>query len=125
MTNTTTDSSKNQSIWALFFATALLLSVHLLPTPNPVERSGELIILTPEGKTCLAILTFAVTLWVSEAMPFAVTSLLVLLLIPTFGITDFATAVNARFGNPLIVFFIGVLFLSTGFTRITASWHPY
>jgi len=116
MTNTTTDSSKNQSIWALFFATALLLSVHLLPTPNPVERSGELIILTPEGKTCLAILTFAVTLWVSEAMPFAVTSLLVLLLIPTFGITDFATAVNAGFGNPLIVFFIGVLFLSTGFT---------
>ena len=40
-----------------------------------------------------------------------------LVLIPAFGITDFASAVRAGFGNPLIVFFIGVLFLSTGFTR--------
>ena len=49
-------------------------------------------------------------------MPFAATSLVVLVLIPAFGITDFASAVNAGFGSPLIVFFIGVLFLSTGFT---------
>ena len=90
--------------------------VHLLPTPAPLERSGELIALTVEGKTCLAILLFAVTLWVTEAMPFPATSLLVLILIPAFGITDFASAVRAGFGNPLVVFFIGVLFLSTGFT---------
>ena len=101
----------------LMTATALMLAVHLLPTPAPLERNGELIALTADGKTCLAILLFAVTLWVSEAMPFPATSLLVLVLIPAFGITDFASAVNAGFGNPLIVFFIGVLFLSTGFTR--------
>ena len=98
-------------------AVGLMLAVHLLPTPAPLERNGELIALTADGKTCLAILLFAVTLWVSEAMPFPATSLLVLVLIPAWGITDFATAVNAGFGNPLIVFFIGVLFLSTGFTR--------
>ena len=105
-----------RAVWMLLAATALMVTVHLLPTPAPLERHGELIALTPDGKTCLAILLFAVTLWVSEAMPFAATSLLVLVLIPVFGITDFATAVNAGFGNPLIVFFIGVLFLSTGFT---------
>ncbi|HCE03899.1 MAG TPA: hypothetical protein DEQ98_11735 [Acidobacteria bacterium] len=116
MTATTTEAGDRRAVWILLLATALLLTVHLLPTPAPLERSGESIALTFEGKTCLAILLFAVTLWVGEAMPFAVTSLLVLLLIPAFGITDFASAVRAGFGNPLVVFFIGVLFLSTGFT---------
>ena len=114
--NTAGETGDTRAVWMLVAATALMLAVHLLPTPAPLERNGELIALTPDGKTCLAILLFAVTLWVSEAMPFAATSLLVLVLIPAFGITDFATAVNAGFGNPLIVFFIGVLFLSTGFT---------
>ena len=106
-----------RAVWILLAATALMLAVHLLPTPAPLERNGELIALTADGKTCLAILLFAVTLWVSEAMPFAATALFVVVLIPAFGITDFASGVNAGFGNPLIVFFIGVLFLSTGFTR--------
>jgi len=114
--NTAGETGDTRAVWMLVAATALMLAVHLLPTPAPLERNGELIALTPDGKTCLAILLFAVTLWVSEAMPFAATSLLVLVLIPAFGITDFATAVNAGFGNPLIVFFIGVLFLSTSFT---------
>ena len=111
------DTGDTRAVWMLLAATALMLTVHLLPTPAPLERNDELIALTPDGKTCLAILLFAVTLWVSEAMPFPVTSLFVVLLIPAFGIADFATAVNAGFGSPLIVFFIGVLFLSTGFTR--------
>ena len=110
------DTGDTRAVWMLLAATALMATVHLLPTPEPLVRNGELIALTPEGKTCLAILLFAVTLWVSEAMPFAATSLFVVLLIPAFGIADFATAVNAGFGNPLILFFIGVLFLSTGFT---------
>lgn len=110
-------ATKDRGIWFLIAAVAIMLAVHLLPVPTPLERMGELIALTEDGKTCLAILLFAVTLWVSEAIPFAATSLLVLVLIPTFGVTDFATTVNAGFGNPLIVFFIGVLFLSTGFTR--------
>ena len=116
MSNPNAPTSDYRALLILVGATALMAVVHLLPVPAPLERAGELIPLTPEGKTCLAILLFAVTLWVGEAMPFAVTSLLVVILIAAFGITDFATAVNAGFGNPLIVFFIGVLFLSTGFT---------
>ncbi|MDP6579360.1 MAG: DASS family sodium-coupled anion symporter [Vicinamibacterales bacterium] len=117
MTSTAGGKDDRQAVWMLLGATVLMLVVHLLPTPAPLERNGELIALTADGKTCLAILLFAVTLWVSEAMPFPATSLLVLVLIPAFGITDFASTVNAGFGSPLIVFFIGVLFLSTGFTR--------
>lgn len=65
------------------------------------------IALTVTGKACLAVLAFAVILWVTEALPFAVTSLFVPLLIPAFGIADYATVVAADSGNPIITFFIG------------------
>ena len=94
-----------------------MVLLHVLPEPRPIERQNGLIALTPDGKACLAILAFAVTLWVTEALPFAVTSLFVLILIPVFGIADYPTVIAAGFGNPLITFFIGVLFLSSGFTR--------
>ena len=95
----------------------LMLVVYALPTPTPLEQHGETIVLTVNGKACLAVLAFAVTLWVTEALPFAVTSLFVLLLIPVFGIADYPTVVAAGFGNPIITFFIGVLILSSGFAR--------
>jgi sodium-dependent dicarboxylate transporter 2/3/5 len=60
---------------------------------------------------------FAVTLWVTETLPFAATGLLVILLIPLFGIADYRTVVRAGFGDAVITFFIGVLLLSGAFTR--------
>ena len=62
-------------------------------------------------------MAFAVTLWVTETLPFAATSLLVVLLIPAFGIADYRTVVRAGFGDPVITFFIGVLMLSAAFTQ--------
>ena len=94
-----------------------MVAIYVLPAPPELERNGELIALTVEGKACLAILAFAVVLWVTEAMPFPVTALSVLLLVPTLGIADYATVVEAGFGNPIITFFIGVLLLASGFTR--------
>ena len=45
-------------------------------------------------------MAFAVTLWVTETMPFAATSLLVVLLIPAFGLATFREVVRAGFGDP-------------------------
>jgi sodium-dependent dicarboxylate transporter 2/3/5 len=104
-------------LWALPLAVALLLLVHFLPTPSPLERAGQIVELSVPGKACLAILTFAVLLWVTEAIPFAVTALFVVLLIPVFGIADYDAVVRAGFGDPIITFFIGVLILSAAFTR--------
>ena len=101
----------------MLLAVGLMLIVHALPVPAAIVRGDDVVALTIDGKACLAILTFAITLWVTEAIPFAVTSLFVLVLIPVLGIADYATVVRAGFGNPLITFFIGVLLLSTGFTR--------
>jgi len=110
-------SDTRKRILSLCGAAVLLFFVNGLPSPSPIENGNELIELTNEGKACLAILMFAITLWVSEAVPFPITSLFVLVLIPAFGISDYESVVRSGFGNPLITFFIGVLFLSTGFTR--------
>ena len=110
-------TEKAGAIWFLIGAIVLMVAVHALPSPAPLERNGEAIELTAGGKACIGILAFAVILWVSEAIPFAVTSLFGLLLIPMFGIADYETVVNAGFGDPIITFFIGVLMLSAGFTR--------
>ena len=114
---TSLPKAENQG-WIIFLAAILLmLGVHALPEPGPLERGGQLIPLTAGGKACIGIMVFAVTLWVTEAIPFAVTSLLVLLLIPVFGIADFRAVVRAGFGHPVITFFLGVLMMSAAFTR--------
>src|SRR5215470_18526029 len=112
-----TDARHDRKLLILLAATALLFAIHLLPTPAPLERAGNLIPLTPQGKTCLGIMAFAVTLWITETLPFAATSLLVLLIIPAFGIEDYRAVVRAGFGDPVITFFIGVLMLSAAFTQ--------
>ena len=101
----------------ILVAVLVMLGIAALPEPEPLTRAGDLIALTGAGKACLAILAFAIILWVTEAVPFAVTALFVVLLVPIFDIADYAAVVRAGFGNPLITFFIGVLLLSTGFSR--------
>jgi len=110
-------ASPARRILVLAGAIALMLAIHLLPVPAAFERGGVSVALSVEGKACLAILAFAVTLWVTETLPFAVTSLVVLLLIPVFGLLDFRATVRTGFGDPIITFFIGVLMLSSAFTR--------
>src|SRR5262245_22093877 len=102
---------------ALLGAGVLLFAIWVLPVPAPLERAGNVIPLSAAGKTCLGIMAFAVTLWVTEALPFAATSLLVVLLIPAFGLANFRDVVRASFGDPVIVFFIGVLILAAAFTQ--------
>ena len=103
--------------FVLLGAVAALVAIYLLPSPAPLERGGNVVPLTGEGRACLGIMAFAVTLWVTETVPFAVTSLLVVLLIPLLGIADFRSVIRAGFGDPIIAFFLGVLMLSAAFTR--------
>jgi sodium-dependent dicarboxylate transporter 2/3/5 len=108
--------TRNRLVY-LAIAVASMLIVHALPTPAPFDHAGEAVTLTMQGKSCLAILVFAVVMWVTETVPFAVTSLAVVLMIPVFGIRDFSGVVRVGFGNPIIAFFIGVLLLSAAFSR--------
>lgn len=98
-------------------AVTLLVGIVLLPEPAALQRDGLSIPLTMGGKACLAVMAFAVTLWVTEAVSFAVTSLLVVLLLPILQLSTYPEVVRAGFGSPIITFFIGVLILSSAFTR--------
>ena len=102
---------------SLAIAIALLVGIYALPLPAPLVRGGNVIPLTVGGKATLGIMAFAVTLWVTETLPFAATSLLVVLLIPVLGIAGYRDVVRAGFGDPVITFFIGVLIMSAAFTQ--------
>ncbi len=101
----------------LLIALCVMGAIILVPVPGPLERGGEVVPLTWAGKATLAILAAAIILWVTEVVPFSVTALGVMVLVPLFGIETFANMIKLGFGNPIIVFFIGVLILSSAFTR--------
>jgi sodium-dependent dicarboxylate transporter 2/3/5 len=84
----------------------------------------------------MGILSVALILWVTEAMPFAVTSIILLILMPFFKITDglktikggkvvtvegfrqgFNQLIQLSFGNQIIMFFLGVFLLSAAFEK--------
>ena len=110
-------AASNRNVWFMAAAVGVMLALHALPTPPPLERSGEIVELTTGGKATIAILAFAVVLWITEAIPFAATALFVLLLLPVFGVNSYAEAVQLGFGHPIVTFFIGVLILSAAFSR--------
>ncbi len=99
------------------FAFVVMAGIMLLPSPDPLERGGELIPLSWNAKASLALLAGAIILWITEVIPFSITALLIMLLIPVFGIETFKNILIMGFGNPIIAFFIGVLVLSSAFTR--------
>ena len=68
----------------------------LIPTPG----------LSYAGHSALALLIFAIVMWVTEALHLAVTSLLILFIQPIIGVAGFTDAVIG-FANPIIFLMIG------------------
>lgn len=68
--------------------------------------------LTAEGQKALAILAFALLLWITEAIPFHFTGLLAMALLALCGVDSFDNIVKTGFGNINVIFFIGVFILS-------------
>lgn len=69
--------------------------------------------LTPQAKGALAVFAICLLLWVTNAIPLAATSLLVLVLLPLVGAMK-TDDVFALFGNKAVFFILGVLILSSG-----------
>lgn len=68
----------------------------IIPTPG----------LNVSGHAALALLVFAIIMWVTEALHLAVTSLLLLFIQPIIGVNSFTNAVIG-FANPIIFLMIG------------------
>ncbi|HBE04799.1 MAG TPA: sodium:proton antiporter, partial [Spirochaetia bacterium] len=100
---------------SLLAAATLLVLIHIAPVPAPFHIGGETAELSIKAKDSLAILAFAVTAWMTGAVPFVITALATILLIPALHIADFTDTVASSFGDPLFLFFIGVMLISTAF----------
>jgi solute carrier family 13 (sodium-dependent dicarboxylate transporter), member 2/3/5 len=103
-------------IIAILVAAAVLFLINLLPL-DFFNRNGATILLSDQGRAALAILAFVIILWISEAVPFAVTALIGILLVPFSGLFSFKDTVAYGFGNTVVLFFIGILIISSGLTR--------
>lgn len=72
--------------------------------------------LSAEGWRVFAVVVLMASLWVSEAIPFAVTAMLPLVLFPLLGICGLSTAA-APFANPVIFLFFGGMLIAQGMER--------
>lgn len=85
-----------------------IMNINLPASFTDIEGSP----LTAEGQKALAVLVFALLLWITEAIPFHFTGLLAMAVLALTGIDSFASIVKLGFGNNNVVFFIGVFILS-------------
>ena len=80
--------------------------IYTLASPPPHE-------LPLAGWHTLGVAVFMASLWVSEAIPFAVTAMLPLVFFPVLGVCGIAGAA-APFANPVIFLFFGGMLMAQG-----------
>jgi len=102
----------------ILLALAILGGLLLVPLPAVRGPGGELITLPSKGRASLAVVALCLTLWISEALPFAVTGLAAFLLFPAFGVASPAEVVGSGLGHPLMLFFLGLFLLSIAFVKV-------
>lgn len=87
---------------------AIIVAIIIMVIPLP-GLSGS-------GHMALALLAFAVIMWVSEALHLAVTSIIILFLQPILGIASFEN-VAIGFANPIIFLMIGGFIIAEGIRK--------
>lgn len=96
-----------------FLLLGLLTGLAILILPPPPG-------LSPEGMKCLGVAVICFSLWVLQSIPLAATSLLAIILLPTFNILG-RTRVFSFFGNSAVFFLLGVFILSGAIIRTGLS----
>ena len=86
------------------------------PAPQSFLTVGNAV-LEPKGRISLGILLFCLYLWITEPVPFHITGCIGVLLMTFFKLDSFGNIVKLGFGNDTVVFFIGVLALSSFITK--------
>ena len=116
-TGTLSSAANRKTQWGIGLAIAAVVVVLSLPTPDALPA---------EGQRLAAIFLAAIILWATEAIPIAVTALLVITLQPIFGVTDlhgaFASFVSPVFFFVLAMFCIAAAVTNAGVDRRFAFW---
>ena len=108
-------SRKNALIFMVAIAVMALLIV--APAPPDLVNGDEVISMSQEGKTVFAVLAFAVVLWMTEAIPFAIASLMMIILLTFFGLCTFDQGINMGLGKEVIMFLVGAMGISAALTN--------
>lgn len=110
-------SKIRMDIVGLIAAIVAVVVVMLLPTPQG---------LSPEGHRLAALFIAALIMWSTEAIPIAMTSVLVLALQPIFGLGPLGAAFTSFISPPfffvLVMFAIAFAWVKTGLAKRFALW---
>lgn len=128
--------STTKQVAYIILGLAIFVLVVNMPLPQPMRVGTEQVMLTQSGRMCLALLLLAIIYWITEVLPFHITAVAIMLLMPVLGVTDglsvirhgeivriqgiaagYKEIVRMSFGNDLILFFLGVFLLSGAFTE--------
>ncbi len=88
----------------LFFAALAAAFVFLVWMPTPAG-------LTPAGHRAIAVFLLCLSLWVSNVIPLAITSLFAIVLVPALGVLS-GKETYALFGNEAVFFILGAFMLA-------------
>ena len=124
-----------KNIFFLLLAIITVFTLHWITLPPGLQTTGG-IVLSRAGQSAFAVLIFALILWITEAIPFHITGMLAIFMLAIFKVGSFKDVVASGFGNKVIVFFIGVLILSSFITKSRSEerrvgkecrsrWSPY
>ncbi len=108
-------SVENRQLLYLSLAFLCMIIIKVIPFPDALRIAGGAE-LTASGQTSLAVLAFALILWMTEAVPFHITGLMSIILLTLFRTDSFINIVALGFGNNIVAFFLGVLILSAFIT---------
>ena len=92
---------------SIIIAFAVCAAIVLAPAPDGLTR---------EGQNALAIFALCFVLWVGNALPLAVTSLLAIVLLPTLRVLP-ASRSFELFGSPVVFFILGAFILAAALMR--------
>ncbi|MEY8339151.1 SLC13 family permease [Lachnospiraceae bacterium 62-35] len=114
-----TAKTTKQKYIHLGIAIAILLIIMHLPAPASLEEGTK-------SMRLLGIITAVVYLWITEALPHAVSACLIIILIPLLKVGNFGAIFAGTFGTTTFAFFMGVFTLSavckkSGFSKRLGS----
>ncbi len=105
------------SAWVLLF-----LFLFVIPLPEIVGSDGTVTALSSQGRACLAVMVWACTIWLTEAIPISMTGLMIPALLALTGAVSHIKHAAIAFSQPvallcLAAFIFAALMMVSGIDR--------
>lgn len=102
--NATMNGRQSKQNIGLIIGIAILILTALLPAPAGLSVAG---------KNSIGLLVSGIVMWVTEALPLAISAMMLMILLPFYGVTPQLSDVFKDFVSPVIFFIIATFALTT------------